>query len=223
MRPLIAFDLDGTLVDSRLDLAESANEMLSRYGAGPLPVDTVAGYVGDGVRQLVIRTLEGGGVKAVAEDAVAAFLDIYGRRFLNHTRPYPGILEAVRDIRDAARLGVVTNKPEGFSREILAAFDLTGSFEWVIGGDSPFGRKPDPGGLLHLMQAAEVTPEHTLFVGDSDVDVQTARRTGTRICVAAYGFGQARRPIALQGDEYVANAPGELAGILREFIRTLAS
>jgi len=220
MRPLIAFDLDGTLVDSRLDLAETANEMLARYGAGPLPVDTVAGYVGDGVRQLVIRTLEGAGVHAAPEDAQAAFVDIYGRRFLNHTRPYTGILEAVHDVEGIARLGVVTNKPEAFSREILVAFGLARSFEWVIGGDSPFGRKPDPSGLLHVIRESGSTPGRTLFVGDSAVDVETARRAGTKICVAAYGFGQARQPIALQGDEYVATAPGDVAGILREFIDT---
>jgi phosphoglycolate phosphatase len=223
MRPLIAFDLDGTLVDSRLDLAESANEMLARYQAGPLPVDTVAGYIGDGVRQLVARTLEGAGVNAAPEGALAAFLEIYGRRFLKHTRPYNGILEAVRGVEGTARLGVVTNKPEAFSREILAAFDLARSFEWVIGGDSPYGRKPDPAGLRHVIQAAGASPESTLFVGDSDVDVQTARSAGTRICVAAYGFGQARQPIALRGGEYVARTPSDVAGILREFIRTLAS
>jgi phosphoglycolate phosphatase len=221
MRPLIAFDLDGTLVDSRLDLAETANEMLARYRGGPLPVDTVAGYVGDGARQLVIRTLEGAGVPAVLEDALAAFLDIYSRRLLNHTRPYSGILEAVRSMEGTARLGVVTNKPEAFSREILAAFGLAQTFEWVIGGDSPFGRKPDPAGLRHVMEAAGVSPDHTLFVGDSRVDVETARRAGTKVCVAAYGFGQARNPIVLRGDEYVAKAPFEVAGILREFVNTL--
>jgi phosphoglycolate phosphatase len=218
MRPLVAFDLDGTLVDSRLDLAETANEMLAGYGAGPLPVDTVAGYVGDGARQLVVRTLEGAGVNAVPEEALAAFLDIYSRRLLNHTRPYGGVLEALRSIEGLARLGVVTNKPEAFSREILAAFGLARTFEWIIGGDSRFGRKPDPAGLRHVIEAAEVSPEQTLFVGDSGVDVETARRAGTKVCVAAYGFGQARKPIALQGDEYVAEAPADLAEILRDFL-----
>jgi phosphoglycolate phosphatase len=215
---LIAFDLDGTLVDSQLDLAESANELLAGYGADPLTVETVARYVGDGARQLVARTLEGARVDAVLDEALSRFLDIYDRRLLIHTRAYDGLPAALASAAGGARLAVVTNKPEAPSRRILSVLGLDCYFDWVIGGDSAFGRKPDPAGLLHVMHAAGATPDATLFVGDSDVDVETARRAGTRICVAHYGFGQIRQKIALRGDEYVAEKPQEVEEILRRFV-----
>jgi phosphoglycolate phosphatase len=218
MAPLIAFDLDGTLVDSRLDLADSANALLAEHHAAPLAADTVARFVGDGARKLVERTLEAAGIETDVAAALDRFLALYDQRLLVHTRPYPGLAEAVAGIGPRTRLAVVTNKPEAMSRRILEAFALASYFPWVIGGDSRATRKPDPAGLREVMAAAGSAPGETLFVGDSDVDVETARRAGTRVCVAAYGFGQARRPIDLRGDEWVAARPSDVAGILEAFL-----
>jgi phosphoglycolate phosphatase len=202
MPQLVVFDLDGTLIDSRLDLAESANEMLAGYGAAPLSVDTVTNLIGEGAKVLVMRALTAAGLDSGEPDALARFLAIYDRRLINHTRPYQGVAEMLRAAAGHAALGVLTNKPERPTRRLLDAFDLSPLFSWVIGGDSSFARKPDPEGLRHLMTAAAATPGSTLMVGDSMIDVQTARAAGARACVALYGFGHLREKIQLQGDEW---------------------
>ncbi len=208
--PLIVFDLDGTLIDSRLDLAESTNEMLASYGAAPLPIDDVAGMVGEGARMLVERALAAAGRDPQTPDALERFRAIYDRRLFTNTLPYPGVLEMVRGLAAHARLAVLTNKPEAPARRLLDAFDLTPHFAWTIGGDSPFPRKPDPAGLRHLMTESGTAPGHALLVGDSMIDVLTARNAGVRMCVALYGFGQLRGELVLNGDELLASEPADI-------------
>jgi phosphoglycolate phosphatase len=210
---LIVFDLDGTLVDSRLDLAESTNEMLGTYGAPALPVDRVAMMVGEGARKLVERALGAAGLDAAEPEALARFLEIYGRRLLVHTRPYEGIAEALERL-NAASLAVLTNKPGELTRRLLEAFDLARHFSQVIGGDSPWGRKPDPTGLRALMQGAGVPAADTWLVGDSMIDVETARRAGTRMCVVLYGFGHLRGELVLDGTETVARTPEGIVDVI---------
>lgn len=215
---LIAFDLDGTLVDSRHDLADSANEMLERFGASPLSVDRITSIIGNGARQLVERALAAAGLPASAPRALEQFLEIYDRRLLDRTRPYDGILEVLRRASGHAPLAVLTNKPEAPTRRLLEAFDMAGLFRWVVGGDSGFPRKPDPAGLQHLIAASGSTPMTTLMVGDSQVDIETARRARCGICVVLYGFGEAHGPISWQGDERRAATASEIGGVIDEFI-----
>lgn len=219
MRGLIVFDLDGTLVDSKRDLAESTNEMLASYGAAPLPLDQVAGLVGEGARLLVRRALAAAGLDADEPAALDRFLEIYDRRLLNHTRPYDGVPELVRGLAGQARLAVLTNKPEAPSRRLLEAFDLAPHFASVIGGDSGVPRKPDPAGLLRLINEAGAGADATVFIGDSMIDVETARNAGVRICVALYGFGRLRGELSLSGDELVANTPAEIAPLMASAMR----
>ncbi len=207
---LVVFDLDGTLVDSRLDLAESTNEVLATYGAPALPVDRVAMMVGEGARKLVERALAAAGLDAAEPEALARFLEIYGRRLLVHTRPYEGVPEVLACLSADVPLAVLTNKPGALTQRLLDAFDLTRHFTQVIGGDSPWGRKPDPAGLAALMQAHDSAAAETWLVGDSMIDVETARRAGTRMCVVLYGFGQLRGELALDGTEAVARTPAEI-------------
>jgi phosphoglycolate phosphatase len=218
MRPLIVFDLDGTLIDSKRDLAESANEMLAAYGATPLAEKDVAGFVGDGARQLVMRALEAAGVVADVSGALDRFLEIYGGRLFVHTRLYPGVTEAVAAAKPRCALAVLTNKPEGFARQLLGGFGLSPFFQWVIGGDSGFPRKPDPSGLSHVIQQAGVTARACLMVGDSMVDVETARAAGASVCIAEYGFGHLRRPIERNGTELVARRSEDLASVVDRFL-----
>ena len=208
--PLIVFDLDGTLVNSRLDLAESTNEMLSTYGAPELPVDDVARMVGEGARKLVERALATAGLAPDVSEALGRFFAIYDRRLLIHTRPYEGIHEVVEFASSRARLAVLTNKPEVPTRRLLDAFSLSPFFASVIGGDSRFARKPDPAGLLALMQEAGTRPEDTLLVGDSMIDIETARRARVPMCVALYGFGKMRGDLQLAGDELLAASPMDI-------------
>jgi phosphoglycolate phosphatase len=190
MNPLVIFDLDGTLVDSQQDLAESTNEMLATYGAPALPIQEVAAMVGEGARVLVERALAASGLDPAAPEALDRFRAIYDRRLLIHTRPYPGIPAVVLDAAARAAVALLTNKPEAPARRLLEAFGLLPSFRWVVGGDGPFPRKPDPAGLRFLMAQAGAGPATTLLVGDSAIDVRTAERAGVRLCAAGYGFGR---------------------------------
>ena len=185
---LIAFDLDGTLIDSRRDLADSANELIAELGGAPLPEDAIAGMVGEGAALLVKRALDAAALDHPPH-ALARFLEIYDTRLVNHTRVYNGIMEALHSVRRHARLGVLTNKPTAPTERILDAFAIRDLFQSVIGGDGPYPRKPDPQGLLAMMTRLGSTPERTLMVGDSAIDYQTAQRASVRCCLVSYGFG----------------------------------
>lgn len=213
---LAVFDLDGTLVDSRRDLADSANDMLAGYGALPLPDEQIVSMVGCGAATLVGRVLAAAGVDASAEEALPRFLSLYDRRLTHHTRPYDGIPELLEDLRASAMaMALLTNKPLEQSVTILEAFGLSPYFRWMVGGDGPWPRKPSPDGMRFLMQEASAQPGETMLIGDSTIDLQTARNAGVRICLARYGFGYADLPAAdLRGDEALVDAPAEIAGVL---------
>lgn len=188
---LIAFDLDGTLVDSQRDLAESANALLAFYGARPLEPPHIVGMVGEGAARLVERACTAAGLDPVPADALDRFLRIYDTRLLNHTRCYPGTEDMLRQAGRKATLAVLTNKPEAASRAILQGTGLLGFFGDVVGGDSQWGRKPEPAGLRWLLARAGAAPAEALMVGDSHVDLLVARAAGVRFCLARYGFGHA--------------------------------
>ena len=197
---LCVFDLDGTLVDSLRDLADSANALLVECGAQPLDEAAVGGMVGDGAATLVARAFTAARVDQPA-DALERFLAIYETRLLDHTRAYLGIPETLDALRKQTALAVLTNKPRGATGRILAGLHLAGFFP----------RKPDPAGLAHLCARAGVSPDDTALVGDSAVDWQTARSAGTRIFLASYGFGFRQFPRAeLRGDEQIISEPADL-------------
>src|SRR4051794_31491165 len=212
---LAIFDLDGTLVDSRRDLADASNEMLASFGALALSEDAVAAMVGEGAGTLVARLLAARSLDVPRSEALARYLAAYDRRLLEHTRPYDGIPEALDDIARFASLGVLTNKPTSATTRVLEGLDLGRRFQWVIGGDSPHGAKPAPGGLHALMTAAGAGRHDTVLVGDSATDVHTARAGDVRTCVARYGFGYlTMAPGVLDGTELVVDRPADLPGVL---------
>ncbi len=214
---LVVFDLDGTLVDSRQDLADSTNDVLASLGAPPLPVDQVVRMVGDGARTLIRRALEATACETSLDRALEAFHRAYAVRLLHTTRPYPGIEVVLRDTAALATLAVLTNKPLAPTERLLDEFGWRVVFGKVLGGDSAVPRKPDPAGLLSLMDWAGATAASTLLVGDSMVDIETARCAGVSICVAAYGFGNARGDLALRGDELVAHTAGAVGTSIGEW------
>jgi phosphoglycolate phosphatase len=185
---LIAFDLDGTLVDSRRDLADSANQLIEELGGHTLTEEQIGGMVGEGAALLVRRALQASGCGERAH-ALERFLEIYDERLLNHTRVYDGVVDVLLQARGRARLTVLTNKPTKPTERILAALGLRDLFDDVIGGDGPHRRKPDPAGLRAMMSAANTEPERTMLVGDSGIDLETARRAATSCCLVSYGFG----------------------------------
>jgi phosphoglycolate phosphatase len=212
---LIVFDLDGTLIDSRRDLADATNALLVESGADPLPVDTVTRMVGEGAAVLVRRALAAAALDPDLPGALDRFLAHYDRRLTDHTAPYAGVPELLAALR--ARdlpLAVLTNKPERFTRTILERLALAGAFDRVVGGDGPAGRKPDPAGLLEIVRHAGGTPASALLVGDSPIDLETARRAGTGVCLARYGFGFRFAADAFRGDERFIDRPEDLLDLL---------
>lgn len=188
LRHLVVFDLDGTLIDSRRDLANSVNKLISTLGGTPLAEETITRMVGGGAAQLVQRALR---VANLVPDtgALERFLDIYSACLLDHTFTYPRLLEALTRSHRVAKLSVLTNKPLAPSERILSGLNLRKFFTDVVGGDGPWPRKPDPAGLEYLMKRARASQEATLLVGDSPIDLETARRAGVSCCLVSYGFG----------------------------------
>jgi phosphoglycolate phosphatase len=208
---LIVFDLDGTLIDSRRDLADAANALVAGYGGSPLTVDEVTAMVGEGVAVLVRRALTAAGLDPETPGAVERFMAHYGDRLTAHTRPYPGVPEMLAALRaEGLTLAVLTNKPGGATGQILERLGLARFFSCAAGGDTPAGRKPDPAGLLSLIGRAGASPSSTLLVGDSPVDLETARRAGTRICLARWGFGYRFTEGAFRGDELFAERAADI-------------
>jgi len=209
------FDLDGTLIDSRKDIADAANQLLRDCGAPPLPEDRIGRMVGDGAATLVARTFAASGIER-PPDALERFLAIYDRWLLNHTRPYDGIPDVLGALVSRASLAVLTNKPIASTRRVLAGLGLARFFEddAVIGGDGPFPRKPDPAGLRHLGARAGISPDDTLLVGDSIIDWRTARDASSAICVARYGFGYEGFPVdELRPSDLLIDTPAQLLSL----------
>ena len=214
---LAVFDLDGTLIDSRRDLVDSANVMLAGYLAPPIADDDIARMVGCGAATLVKRVLAAAGVDAPVDDALARFLSVYDQRLTRHTRPYDGVPDLLDELQGLQiAMALLTNKPLEQTASILGTFRLSQYFRWVVAGDGPWPRKPAPDGLRYLMTQASAGPSETVLIGDSSVDLQTARHAGVRICLARYGFGFADLAAdALHGDELLADSPGEIAEFLK--------
>ena len=205
MTHLVVFDLDGTLIDSRLDLAASANRLLEEFGARPLSVAQVVSMVGEGARVLVGRVLDAAEVTADRDVAMRRFLEIYDEHLVDETRLYDGVLDTLQALDGRVAMALLTNKPRHHSVRILEALGVRSFFAEVIGGDEAWPRKPDPGALQHLMASAGATPRTTIMVGDSMVDVETARRASAGICIAQYGFG-VFDPVVCEGALVAADA-----------------
>jgi len=212
---LVVFDLDGTLIDSIGDLTRAVNRLVGELGGRSLGLDEVSAMVGEGAALLVHRALGASGVDTDAARALPRFLEIYDAILPGETRPYPGIPEALAALAPHAMLAVLTNKPTAAAVKLLETLDLSRFFPLVVGGDGPFRRKPHPDGLRHLIAASAASPEEAVLVGDSMVDLQTARAAGVTTCVARYGFGQAVfSASALRGDELLADSPADLPRVL---------
>lgn len=210
---LVIFDLDGTLIDSRLDLVHSVNAALRHIGRPQLPEDVIASYVGDGALTLIRRAL---GAEADDETLVKTglefFLSYYREHKLDHTRLYDGIVDALRVIQGrngfSRKMAVLTNKPVNPSRAIVNELGLGPFFVQVYGGNSFDTKKPDPEGARVILGECGAQPEETLIVGDSHVDVSTARNAGLWSCGVMYGFA----PHTLEGNppDVVVDSTSEL-------------
>lgn len=179
---LLVFDLDGTLIDSRRDLVEAVNAMLQQFDLATQADDQIASYIGDGAGMLVQRALAAAGADAtLAGAALDAFLDHYREHKLDHTRVYDGVLEQLASLRGdlPVQMAVLTNKPVIPSRQICDALGLSQHFFSIYGGNSFVTKKPDPEGLRKLMAEAGCAASETVMIGDSEVDIHTAKAAGT--------------------------------------------
>jgi phosphoglycolate phosphatase len=218
VRRLIVFDLDGTLIDSRRDLADAANALIAERGGHPLPETAIAAMVGEGAALLVRRALAAAGLP-FDDTSVRRFLELYDHRLVRYTRPYPGIPEALEALASRAPLAVLTNKPLAPTRRLLEAFDLAPLMAAVLGGDGPFPRKPDPASLRHLMTQQATPQKRTVLVGDSRIDFETAHAAGTHFCLTRWGFGFEGFPVhALRGGEALVDTAAELPDAISQLI-----
>jgi phosphoglycolate phosphatase len=214
---LVIFDLDGTLIDSRLDLVHSVNAALRHIGRPALPDDVIASYVGDGAPILIQRALGGKHVdEATVRKGLEFFLSYYREHKLDHTKVYHGIPETLAAIRNSGngsprKLAVLSNKPVNPSRAIVEALDLGKFFTQVYGGNSFATKKPDPEGARKLLDELGVRPEHAAIVGDSHTDIETGRNAGLWTVAVTYGFA----PHTLEDApaDVSVDSPHELAAV----------
>ena len=215
---LIVFDLDGTLIDSRLDLTNSINAMLTEFDRQPLPQEAIATYIGDGAAMLVRRALGDPDDEPLVESALEHFLAHYREHKLDHTYVYPGVFESLEAMRkrqngSERQMAVLTNKPVRPSEDICEALGLSRFMFRIYGGNSFSTKKPDPEGLRTLIREAGVHPDETLMVGDSSVDILTARRAGT--WVMGCRFGLSSHTVETIPSDCLVDHAGEWADALR--------
>jgi len=205
---LLIFDLDGTLIDSKLDLAHAVNATRAHMGMPALEHERVYSYVGNGAPALIRRAMGAQASDAEVQEALEFFLEYYRDHYLDYTTLYPGVREALDRLRKAGkRMAVLTNKPVKISRAIIDGLGVGGHFFQVYGGNSFDMKKPDPIGVQTLMRETGIPAERTVMIGDSSVDIQTARNAG----VAAYGVTYGFQPETLNNP-----APDQLADRLEE-------
>lgn len=215
---LVIFDLDGTLIDSRLDLVHSVNAALRHIGRPALPDDVIASYVGDGAPILIQRALGGEAVPdSVVRKGLEFFLSYYREHKLDHTTVYPGIAEALASIQNSAngiprKMAILTNKPVNPSKAIVEALGLGRFFSQIYGGNSFSTKKPDPAGARALLKECGLRPEQAVIVGDSYVDVETGRNAGIYTVAVTYGF--APHTLEAARADVTVDHPIELAQLL---------
>jgi phosphoglycolate phosphatase len=184
----LVFDLDGTLIDSKKDLVLSVNATLKAIGRAELPEDVVASYVGSGAPVLIGRALGGSPDSEELQGALKYFLSHYEQHKLDHTRAYPGVREALQQL-EGTPMAVLTNKPENASMRILEGLGLASFFKVIYGGNSFATKKPDPFGANRVLRDLGVSAAEAAMVGDSEVDVQTARNAQMISAIVNFGFG----------------------------------
>lgn len=182
---LLVFDFDGTLVDTKQDIADSVNRVLNELGLRTLDREILHTFIGKGVNHLMTRSLEGTGYDDLPR-AIDAFMRHYEEHLMDQTDLFPNCRETL-DYFSNKENTILSNKPTRFISRILEALDCEAPFSTIIGGDLMPAKKPDPGGLLHILEKHQVRPEETLMIGDSLVDVETGKRAGVKTCGVTYG------------------------------------
>lgn len=201
---LLVFDLDGTLVDSKVDIVFSVNETLRRFGRPPLPDEVVAAHVGTGVRGVLLEVFDKESER-IRDEVIATFEDVYWRHLCDTTVLYPGML-AVLDHYAERPKAVLTNKGTRFAVAILEKLGLSERFVGIYGKGSFPVMKPDPITLRGVCERHGVPPDRTLIIGDTTVDIRTGRAAGAYTCAVTFGYGDPESLRAEDPDAIVTKA-----------------
>ena len=207
---LIIYDLDGTLADTREDIALAVNHMLREMKCPALAQDRIAGYVGHGLHHLVKSCLKTEDPKQI-EKGSKIYRRYYGEHMLDHTRLYPGAREVLDYFKERIQ-AVITNKPSPFSKDMLHALGVADYFSEIVGGDDGLPKKPNPAAMLAIMKRDEIPPAETLFIGDSRIDIETGRNAGVATVVVTHGFA---------GEDELKSAKPD--GLFKDFRELLAA
>jgi len=208
---LMIFDLDGTLIESKWDIAQSVNFTLTELGLPERPIEEIFGFVGDGVKRL-LRLAVGEGNQARFEEALKVFRGHYLEHCLDRTSFYPGIEPMLEHFAHKDK-AIATNKSIEYTRVILGGLGPQ-HFRYMVGGDNGFGLKPEPGMLLHIMEKVGAAKERTVLVGDSTNDINGGHNAGIRVCAVGYGMGNRAKMEACQPDWFIEK-PEQLMEIFK--------
>ena len=212
MKELLIFDLDGTLIDSKRDLADSVNAMRLHLGEPPLADETVYSYVGNGAPVLVRRALPDRPEEEI-QRGLGYFLEYYRDHMLDATTLYPGVREVLDELLAGnVKMAVLTNKPVRFSEHLIKGLGLDGHFFRIYGGNSFEEKKPHPKGIELLMEESGIGRAQTIMVGDSAVDIMTARNAQVRACGVSWGFQP--ETFADAPPDFVIDNMNELVGMV---------
>lgn len=213
MFKLVIFDLDGTLLDTIGDLAAAGNHTLAEMGFPQHPEDRFRQFVGNGIPKLIERMLPEGHDRQTEEAAYERFMEYYSQHKCDHTKPYPGMAELVRELRaNGVICGANSNKAHEFTQELIR-LNFGEDITEVIGFGAGFQPKPDPGAALEIIRRTGVAPEQALYVGDSNVDIRTGHNAGIAVCGALWGF-RGYDELAAENPTYFARDAAELRKII---------
>ncbi len=213
---LFIFDLDGTLIDSKVDIAASVNHTMGVLGLRPLANELIYNFVGNGVTPLIRQTIESaaGGTDGPSFDqALDIFRTHYNQHLLDTTQPFPGMIDVLHHFSDKIKV-VVTNKSQGYSEKILKGLQMDRFFKGIFGGDTHFPKKPEPDVIHHILNTFRSDPKKTVIVGDSRVDLETGHNSGIITCGVTWGF-RPREELEEIGCDYLIDRPEELVRLFQ--------
>jgi phosphoglycolate phosphatase len=209
---LIIFDQDGTLVDSRIDIANAVNYALKVLGLPLLDIGTITGYVGEGVTRLIEKALRHFGEPLEIDNARLLFIEYYSSHLTNNTYLYPGVVETLEYFREK-RKAVISNKMEALTRDLLKDLGVLNHFEIVLGGDSTERKKPFPDPVLRVLRDLGINSSRALMVGDSPTDIEAGKGAGVLTCGVTYGY-RGKDEILKAGPDLLIGSLLELKGLI---------
>lgn len=208
---LVIFDLDGTLIDSSIDITNAINYAIEPYGVPLVTVKEAISLLGEGISRLMDKVIEKEGIKADRDLMIDRFLDYYSTHLVDNTTVYPGVREMLAHL-EAYRKAIISNKRESLSVKIVEKLGLAIHFDVIVGSDTTNDRKPSPMPVRHVLSRLGISPAEAVIVGDSSYDIEAGKSAGIKTIAVTYGY---RPPESLQGADFIINRMAELAEILR--------